>query len=417
MSRSIFDLDEFKPYADTWRARQAAFATRRAYYDGSIYGAVRSSLSWLGPRIGGAIRPLYLPLARAVHLDAGIIPAHWTLTEEAAPLVDAARLVLDWSNWLTDGVLFTRFGAEFGSVGLKVSDLRDAGRVVIRPVSPEFFLLVPSGDYDATPGMAICVQTRRGADGKPFEYAEVVSPNLIRTYADGEPRGLGGRKPEYPNALGFVPWVETPHLASGDALGECTFQNVMPLLDELNALASDLGAIISKHVEPQWTVSGVEDGDLKRGDNVWYIPDPQGKASALVAPIDIAGVLGFIREIRDNVHAGLPELAFDELRSKAQVATATVELQLMELVVKIGLVRPNYDHALTHALRLAGKAAATMVGGDEASALYDVARLDDDALAFDAEREIVPLDPMTRAQIEKVQAEAAAAQAKAMARP
>lgn len=414
MTGSIFDLDEFKPYAREWRARQAHFARCRSYYDGSIYSDLGEWLSWLGPRLSAKIRPLYLPLARAVNMDAGLVPGGWNLDAQAAELQSAVNTVLGWSEWVTEGVLYVRNGAILGHSGLKVSDLREAGRVVVAPISPERFLLVPASTYDRSPGLAIVVEYRRAANGEQFEYAEVVSPEWVRTFANGEPTGFGWRPAEYINELGFVPFVEVRHIETGLAFGESTFEAVTLLLDGVNELATDLGDIIRRHSAPQWAIIGAEDtvpsverapavaGGLSRGDDhVWLIP-AGGDAKAMVAPIDITGVLDFVREARDGVYAGLPELAFDELRKKDTVATATVELQLKELVIKIGLVRPNYDEGFVHALRMAGRAAATL-------GLRDLARLDSEKLALDHARDIIPLDPLTRARIKLLDEQAAGA--------
>ncbi len=141
---------------------------------------------------------------------------------------------------------------------------------------------------------------------------------------------------------------------------------------------------------------GAEPSDLvKSGDNVWFIPQG-GDVKAIVAPIDIAGVVEFIDRIAQNTTSALPELAFDELKSKTQIATATLELQLMELVLKIKRTRPNYDHGLADALRLAGRAAKTLN-------LPELAVLDDEALQFNPERPIIPLDRLSQLQLEKAE--------------
>jgi len=136
-------------------------------------------------------------------------------------------------------------------------------------------------------------------------------------------------------------------------------------------------------------------------DNVWFFPNKDGRVEILVPKIDVAGVLEFIREIRDQVFGALPELAFDELKKKDQIATATLELQLMELVLKIKRCRPNYDDGLVRAMRLAGRAAAGL-------GLSDVAVLDDEKLALDDERQILPLDAKTALEIEQLELQVAA---------
>lgn len=398
-TNSLFELDEFAPYAERFEARRRELARRKSYYTGTVYKDWKTKLGWLYPRLYKGAKTLYLPLFRSVQIDAGIIPGGWALPPvEDEPRAKAWQVamdtVFDWSDWNTDGVLFVHYGAMYGVSDLKIADLRDARQVIIKPVNPACLLLIDGAQYDSTPRMALWVEQRTDAKGELFEYAEVITPADVRTFADGTPKGFDEREPEYQNELGFVPFVEADHIKSGEALGESTFQMAIPMLDEVNELASYLADIIKKHAEPQWAIAGAEpSGDLtKSGDNIWFLPTG-ATVKPLVAEIDIPGVLEFIREIRDQVHGALPELAFDELKQKTQIATATLELQLMELVLKVKRTRPNYDHALADALRMAGRAAAGMN-------LADIGGLDDEGLRFDAERPVLPIDEETRIRIE-----------------
>jgi hypothetical protein len=394
-TNSIWELEPFKPYAERWRQRQKSLAERKSYYNGEIYRGIREGLGWLAPRLYRGIKPLYLPLSRAVDVDAGIVPAGWALPEGAPQAWrEAMAQVLRWSRWVTDGVLYVHYGAMYGVSGLKVVDVREARRVVIAPLDPMRFMLIESSEYDSTPCLAFYVEERQDAQGR-FEYGEVIGPSVVLTFRGGQPYGFGGRDPDYTNELGFVPFLEVQHINTGEELGEATFTKAIPLLNEVNELASYLADIIKKHAEPQWAVIGAEASDLvKSGDNVWFVPG-SGDVKPVVAGIDVEGVLEFVREIRDQVKGALPEMAFDELRNKENIAPATLELQLMELVVKIQRVRPNYDTGLVTALRLAGRAAVGM-------GLADVAVLDNEALALDGERPVLPLDPLTQMQLESM---------------
>jgi hypothetical protein len=382
MPKSIFDLDEFKPFFDIWHARLTEFQARESYYDGSVYKKYNDGLGWLGPRMYKNIRPLYLPLSRAVDVDAGIIPGGWELDSSTTPEMQAALdLIFGWSHWATDGVLYVHYGSVYGCSGLKVADLREARQVVIKPVNPKKFLLVPGAQYDETPAMALWIEDQTGDNGELYEYAEVITPQAIRTFRGGAPYGYDGRDAEYKNELGFVPYVEAHHIEVGDELGECTYQKAIPMLDAVNTLASQLSDIIKAHSEPQWVVEGAQPSDLVHGsDNVWFVPTG-GKVYPVVAGIDIPGVLDFVRETRDQVYGALPELAFDELRKKDSIATATLELQLAELVIKVQRVRPNYDAGMVAALRMAGRAGQGMG--------LPVGALDDDALKINAERAVL----------------------------
>jgi hypothetical protein len=388
-TKSIFDLPEFEEYKSRWDNRQNSLKSNVQYYDGSVYQKTKAFFGFLMPRLYGGIKPLYLPLSRAVDIDAGIIPGGWSLpTDEPNSKVEkwqaAINTVFDWSKWDTDGVLFVHYGAQSGLTGLRIADLREEGRVIIQPVNPLKFMLVGNSIYTDQPEMAIWVEELD--DGKPFEYAEIITPESIRTFRDGIPTGFDGREEEYKNEIGFVPYVESAHINTGSSFGEATFKKSIPLLDEVNQLASYLADIIQKNTDVQWVAIGVEPSDLEHGgDTVWFAP--QGAEFKPIVPgVDIDGVLKFIQEIAKNVKESLPELSFDDIRGNKQIATETIELQLMELILKVKRTRPNYDRALTTALQMAGRAAKTING------LGNLAILDDEELRFDPKREIIPPD-------------------------
>src|SRR5438105_9128323 len=148
---SIFDLPEYKPLRRRWETRQAELSKRLSYYDGSVYDSALSGLGWLTPRLAGAIKPLYLPCARAVNIDSGIVPGFWTFPDALSERFTAARdQVFSWSSWSIDGVLYVHYGALFGLSGLRIADLREASQVLIKPISPQCYMLLASGVYDAT---------------------------------------------------------------------------------------------------------------------------------------------------------------------------------------------------------------------------------------------------------------------------
>lgn len=393
MPKSVFELPEFNPLEAAWRDRQMLFAYRQAYYEGTAYRKLELLKRPLGSRLYKGIKGLYLPLHRAVDVAAGITPGGWTWPEgTSAATRAAARTVFEWSQWETDGVLFVHYGSLYGNVLLKVADLREQKTVVVDPIAPTEAMLVTSGQYSKTPKMALTIR-QQGSGSDAYEYAEVIEPERIRTYRSGEPYGYDGREAEYPNELGFVPFVEVQHKRIGRSIGENVFARVLPLLDEVNELASYLGDMIRKHVEPQWAALGAEPAEMeKSGENIWFFPEGSD-IKAIVAQLDVAGVLAFLQDVKDEMKAGLPELAFDELRSKDQIATATVELQLMELTLKVKRTRPNYDAGLVEALRMAGRAAQSM-------GMEDVSILDDAGLSFDPRRPVLPLDPETEMRLE-----------------
>ena len=392
MSRKLFKLERFKGLEEVWDGRQTTLKNRKAYYTGKVYQGV-VDIPLLGPRLAKSIKPLFLPLARAVDVDAGIIPRDWALHEDATDAQEAAQdLLFSWSEWDTEGVLYVHYGAQYGLSGLKVSDLQEEKRVELAPLDPTTFLLITSGAYGREPSLGIIIEEKVDEDGR-YEYAEVYTPEQIETYRDGVLWGFDGREPVYPNTQGRVPIVEVQHIKTGDPLGEATFQKAIPMLDEVNELATMLAKIIKDHAEAQWAVIGAEPTDLwKSGDNVWFIPDGSD-VKAIVASIDIGGVLSFIESMKQEVRDSLPELSFDELKRKDQIATATLELQLGELVIKIHRSRPNYDAGMIKAFKYAGEAASKM-------GISELASLAEDGLLLDPDRPVIPLDKMTLIQLE-----------------
>jgi len=394
MSDSLWDRPEYKPFRDQWDARLKELERRRGYYTGDVYKGLSGMLRWLFPRLGPQIKPLYMPCARAVDIDAGIIPGGWSLKSDAPEPWQAAIKQIDaWSRWMTRGVLFVHWGAQMGLSGLKVCDDREKKQVKIEPLDPRTFIKIRDRLYEQEADRVIICEARHDEAGTEFEYGEVIDASLIKTYKDGQLYGFDGREAEYVNELGAVPVFEARHIETGDPLGECTYDKASAMLDEVNRLASQLGSIIDKHSEPQWMVVGAEQSDLvKSGDNVWFFPGgSDGKP--MVAPIDIQGVLAFIDRISINVKESLAELSLDDLRRQANIATATLELQLTELFLKVRRCRPNYDAARVAALRLAGKAGAQF-------GLKEIAVLDNPLLALDDDRPVLALDPLTKIKIE-----------------
>ena len=391
---SIFDSDDFKKYKSQWEARQKELLARGGYYDGSIYQKTKENFWFLGPKANGSVKPLFLPFARAVDVDAGLIPGGWSfpVDDPKAEAWKAAQDALfDASNWDTEGVLFVHYGAVYGVSGLRVSD---ADGYSISPADPTRFMLVRTGLYSKKPDLAFWVEKMKDENGKEYEYAEVITDATITTFKNGEPYSYDGKEPVRENTLGVIPIVECLHIKDGTELGECTYQKAIVLLNETNDMATRLLSIIKKHDEPQTVVTGAEPTDLQRGSDIaWFLP-AGADAEFLASDIDIAGVLEFIREIKTGVHDALPELSFDELKKAGQVATQTLELQLMELIIKIKRVRPNYDRCMVEAMQIVGRA-----GQGELTALADP------ELILDAKRPILPVMPKDAIDLELAQIE------------
>lgn len=391
--KSIFDLEEFKPYAVAFQARKTRFARYWRYYKAELTVAGEWATDMgqlLGAALGTAVKPIFTPLARAVELDVALIPGDWKVDATGENQQNGLDRLFDWSKWDCEGDIFVRYATALGEAGLRVVDDRLNKRVLIQPIRPDTYITIPTSAWDTTPRMVISL-TRMAED----EIAEVIEPTRIRTYKNGLPYALdfdAGRGAVYANPLGFVPFVVCK-LDSGDGAGEPTFDNTLPALDQVNRQATYMATIIQRHAEPQWAVIGAEAGDLeKSGEAVWFFPEG-ADVKAVLAAVDFAGLLAFIKEIKQEMKDSLPELALSELVGVERIAAATLELQMAEAVFKIRRLRKPCDRALMEAVAVAGKAAQNM-------GLAELAGLADGTLRFDKNRAVITLDALTRLQIE-----------------
>lgn len=392
-SSTIFDLPEFKQYQNRFNARAQKFAQRRRYYDGSVYN---DSGFKLAHKLYAQTKALLSFLARAVDLDVALVPGvqkPWELADGTPEQIRLAqRTLYEWSSWDTEGDSWLEDGATLGEAMIKIVPDPLVGKVRMQRIRPEICFVVSHLDPATQTVVDLALIIDRSAidqEGHNYEYAEAITPETIRTYFDGAPHGYNGNPDRYDNPLGFVPVVATRN----DAECRPTFAKCLPSLDSVNELASYLANIIGRHAEPQWAIKGAEQADLiKSGDNIWFLP-AGAEADALLAQIDVEGALKFIQEIKGEVKSNLPELAFDDLRAKAQIAAETLEIQLIELDAKIWKMRRHYDAGLVDAHKLAALA-AVQTGVPELAVLLA-------PHTFDWKRPVRPISEMEQIQLEE----------------
>lgn len=331
--------------------RSLKFGRYRRYYDGTIYS---DSAFRLAHKLYSQTKALVSFLARAVDLDVALVPGvmgPWELAEGATQqTIDAQQQLYRWSSWATEGDDWLEDGATLGEAMLKIVPMPEQRMVKMQRLKPEISLLIDN-HVDPQTGernqlLIICDRGATDGSNETYEYGEVITPAEIRTYRDGEPFGYNGNPDRYPNQLGFVPAICT----GCDTDKRPTFSKVLPQLDSVNELASYVADIIGRHIEPQMAAFGVDPNALtKSHEKVWFFPPADARLEPIIAEIDIDGSLAFIESIKGETKANLPELAFDELRAKDQIATETLQVQLIELDAKIWRMRRRFDAALISA--------------------------------------------------------------------
>lgn len=392
-SGSVFNLPEFKPYESRFIHRVNQLITYRRYVDGTIYA---DSHFRLMHKLYAQTKSLFSFLARTVDLDIALVPGvmgPWELDEDTPQaILDAQAQLYEWSEWSIVSDEWLEDGTTLGEAYLKIVPL--VGMVQLQRLKPEVCMLVEHFDpsEQETVDLALIVD-RNSTDqaGEQYEYAEAITPTEIRTYMNGDPHGYNGNPDRYPNPLGFVPIVETHN----DSECRPTFSKVLAQITSLNEFSSYLGETLARAIDAQWAISGAEQSDLtKGGGNVWFLP-AGAAVEAVTAQIDMPGALSFIQEIKAETKSNLPELAFDDLRSKAQIATETLEVQLVELDAKIWKMRRRYDAGLIRAHQMAALA-ANLSGVDGLQPLLL-------PHAMDYKRPVRPISELEQIQIEQAQ--------------
>lgn len=361
-SGTVFALPEFKPYEGRFLGRMAQFTQLRRYADGTIY---QDSQFRFAHKLYAETKALFSFLARAVDLDIALVPGvmgPWELEEDTPnAIIEAQAQLYEWSSWPIVSDEWLEDGASLGEAMLKIVPV--PGMVQLQRIKPELCMLVHNHldpESRRITDLALIVdRNAMSSSGERYEYAEVITPTQIRAYYNGDPHGYEStpdnpnKLDRYDNPLGFVPVVAT----SNDSECRPTFAKVLPQITSLNEFASYLGETLARAIDAQWAIAGAEQSDLvKSGGNVWFLPSG-ATLEAVLAKVDVPGALSFIQEIKGETKSNLPELAFDDLRSKAQIATETLEVQLVELDAKIWKMRRRYDQGLIRAHQMAALAA------------------------------------------------------------
>lgn len=397
---SIWDLDEFAPYHAKFKARSALLQWREQFYLGTMYNPTVDNGHHAWPlhlqagRVKRNIRVLFHPLAGAVMVDVALVPGEWQLDTDSLPYQEAVRRVLKLSRWHSEGDLYVHYGACMGQTTLKVVHNATTRTAMIQTLRPDLVLPIYGEGYDSTLHTAIVLSEFSGQ-----ELAEVITPNTVRTYLSGHLTSINGNPHTVINPLGFVPIIDQPFIHIGHHLGEPTYAPAIEPLRGVNEQATDLDRNIKRHIEPQWAAF-VENPKtnatelVKSGDNVWWFPRG-ADIKALVADLDINGVLGLIKEVKDELKEAVFELLIFKLVGITRVAVPAVEVQLMPLTLKIQRIRRSLDNGLADALKMVGRCTA-LLGGDP-----QIAAIDDPLLGLDDKRPIFFIDALTQLELER----------------
>lgn len=312
------------------------------YYFGVQYNdaAIRHAFA-----LYAGIQEFYTLISRAVDVDVQLVPGGWAVEpEEAQPTVDK---ILEWSNWRTQGNLYVHYGALFGEVYLLVND--NLPYPVIQPVSPMSTYL------DEKRGLI--VRNIPNEDGDLEEFAWLFTDTYIQIYKDGKLRSTKKHN------LGFIPMVYCRNKDVGGNMGLNSFHNVIDEINAVNEMATILQEAILRSINPIKVITGAEESNLQWGNDLTAFLKDGADLKLVQGQVDVAGILTFVKDIKQEVKQALPEFVFDTLRApglERPNSADALRIYAQELMTKIDRMRDSYDRALEQAVNYAVLAARQM---------------------------------------------------------
>jgi hypothetical protein len=330
---SIFDLPNYQPYQPPWSARTARYARYRAYYTGTAYDRLGRFAA--AQKLYSGTRTLFSPLRRCVRVDVAKAPAGWALPADASRMTGEAVAELRRQSGAEAAYQrFLLYSAVVGEAALLLSGSPDAPEVNAYRADEVIVGKNEALVIKTTPDQASGV-------GRQVEYAQVITPEYVQEYRDGQPAGE-----PLPNAWGVVPLVLSSYIEGEDGFGEPAFGGVLELLDRVNELASLTLDVVTRNAEPLLVATGVQKIEMSPGQDAITERNEQAKFYTVNPQLAIAETLEVIADVRQEYKNLLPQLRLDALSGASDLAYDTVVTLLSELGDHILAVRGSVDIAV-----------------------------------------------------------------------
>lgn len=373
---------------DSFEARRLRYEILWAYYGNDIYRNIHNWATTYKTVYGlyRYIRNIYNPAYRLgefyrSHIwggqldpNAGIIGAIPIIAEDDNdPLREAISQIWLWSNWAVNKDVVPLWGSVMGDVFIKVRD--DTNRVYFDIVHPGSISEVVKDVRGNIRGYTIEELRPDPETGRAVTYREEAFREnqdiIFKTYLNNALHAWNGIAAEWSEPYGFVPMVHVLHNNVGLDWGWSELHPARSKIHELDDLASMLSDQIRKTINAKWLFTGIKkdssgnvdisgvDATAARPDPgreetaALYTPNPDAKAQALVAQLDIEGAIAHISEILKELERDYTELRFDNLRASGTVSGVALRVARQPAETKVIQRRASYDDALVRAQQMA----------------------------------------------------------------
>lgn len=375
-------------------ARRLRYSVSWASYENTVYRRIHNwAIQYLTTyALYKYIRGIYNPSYRlgefwkshlwggVLNLDAGTLGALPIITknERIRPFIGQ---VWKWSNWAIEKDVVSLHGSVLGDTIIKVVDDITDSRVYFDVIHPGTISELAKDARGNIKGYVIEYQTADPISKRPVTYKEVAMRDgqdvIYQTFNNGSPCDWGNGASEWSMPYGFIPMVHIQHNNVGLDWGWNEFHPARSKVHEADDLASMVSDQIRKGINPRWLFSGMTKGEgnktitgrTAQSDSTgastdrkepgreetgaMYASDPNAKANALVANVNLEGAISHILEILKEIERDYPELKFDALRSSGDVSGKALRIARQPAETKVIQRRANYDNGLVRANQMA----------------------------------------------------------------
>lgn len=383
----IFNLDS---------ARTLEYRRRWRYYEGEQYTAeaIEDRDKERQRRQGGAgssqvqglynfMRNFYNVVPRVVNADVASVfrdPVQFQpkdARKRSAKSSTRAEKQLDRlvrvSHLNTDRYNIVRYGAVAGDVYLRVGRDSESGlaRIFIHPadvvrVEPDPF------DRNKIAYAIISYPYRDVKTGNQYLRTDLLWPDEIQTFRDGELFGFDGNDARQENPLGRVPIVHIKNIDVGTVYGLPSYGDVLPTIDGVNEVLSFLTSILKINADPIILAYGINAGGLRKGHQtdmqgtvVWHIPvarEGVTKVEMMEWKGNLPDMIAMLQHILSQVEDSQPELHMSRMQKAGTMSGFALNSMMFPFVDKITVSRVGYRGGLSEALSM-GLAYQDMLDG------------------------------------------------------
>ena len=385
------------------------------------------------------IRPVYNPAYRLgefwkARLFGGLLDPE-AGPEGAIPIVtenEALRAAIaelwKWSRWSVRKDILSVRGAILGDAVIQVVDDVSRGRVYLDLLHPGILESVDKDPFGNVKGYVISevvehpenqMQTADYREEVTRQGDSVVYETFLNQVPYAWPDNLdrSGRPVSmWSEPYGFVPLVVIQHNDVGLEWGWSELHPIRAKIQEVDAIASQLGDHVRKTIDPVWLMKGIKQSTLtvtgasdtadtdrpapgrEELKALWGVPEGGG-AEAMVASMDLASVLEHLQSLLSEIERDVLELSSDIHTASGDASGRALRTARQPVASKVEQRRANYDAAV-----VAAHGMALAIGGFRGYNEYSGFNLDSyakgDLEHSIAERPVFNEDPLDKIEID-----------------